>query len=145
VGDRPAFRRRAAKTAIVVMDENAQVLGRGTTDKDGVFYAISRPALEDTWRPVFAFVGDPDNPDQDFAATVNQWSDGISPWEFNLPVEDYLQPYAAYFFTDRAIYRPGQKVYFKASCATTTTLTTRCRRRTGRSTLPSWIPREPRS
>ena len=31
-------------------------------------------------------------PDEDFAATINQWSDGISPWEFNVPVEDYLQP-----------------------------------------------------
>ncbi|NIN63183.1 MAG: hypothetical protein GTO63_00390, partial [Anaerolineae bacterium] len=31
----------------------------------------------------------------------------------DLTVEDYLQPFSAYFFTDRAIYRPGQTVYFK--------------------------------
>jgi uncharacterized protein YfaS (alpha-2-macroglobulin family) len=98
---------------IVVMDESGKPLGRGATDKDGVFYSDKQPAVTDTWKPVFAFVGDPDNPDQDFAATINQWSDGISPWEFNIPVEDYLQPFAAYFFTDRPIYRPGQKVYFK--------------------------------
>jgi uncharacterized protein YfaS (alpha-2-macroglobulin family) len=97
---------------LAVVDENAKVLAEGKTDRDGVFVGDEHQAL-DPWKPVFAFVGDPDHPDQDFALAINQWSDGISPWEFSVPVEDYLQPFAAYFFTDRSIYRPDQTVYFK--------------------------------
>ncbi len=97
---------------IAVMNENGTVLAAGESDRDGVFVGDEHATM-DPWAPVFAFVGDPGNPDQDFAVAINQWSDGISPWEFDLTVEDYLQPFSAYFFTDRAIYRPGQTVYFK--------------------------------
>jgi uncharacterized protein YfaS (alpha-2-macroglobulin family) len=101
-----------ANLPVTVMDENGKRLGDGNTDQDGVFVADKHQAI-DPWKPVFAFIGDPEQPDQDFAVAINQWSDGISPWEFNVPVEDYQQPFAAYFFTDRAIYRPSQSVYFK--------------------------------
>jgi uncharacterized protein YfaS (alpha-2-macroglobulin family) len=97
---------------IVVMDEHAGVLAEGTTGRDGVFVGEEHEPL-DPWDPVFAFVGDPDDPDEDFAAVSSKWADGITPWKFDLPVEDYLEPFTAYFFTDRAIYRPGQTVYFK--------------------------------
>ncbi len=98
--------------SVVVMDEGANVLAEGKTDRDGLFVGDEHEPV-DPWEPVFAFVGDPDHPDQNFAVAINQWNDGISPWDFSVPVEDYLQPFAAYFFTDRAIYRPGQTVYFK--------------------------------
>ena len=97
---------------VEVMDENGEILGEGETGRDGV-YVVEEHKATDPWTPVFAFVGDPERPDEDFAVAINQWSDGISPWEFNLPVEEYQQPFAAYFFTDRAIYRPNQTVYFK--------------------------------
>ena len=97
---------------IVVMDEHASVLAEGTTGRDGVFTGREHEPL-DPWDPVFAFVGDPDDPDKDFAAVSSKWADGITPWKFDLPVENYLEPFTAYFFTDRAIYRPGQTVYFK--------------------------------
>jgi hypothetical protein len=97
---------------VVVMDQNGQVLSEGKTDRQGVAIGDEHRRL-DPWQPVFSFVGDPDRPGNDFAATINQWSDGISPWEFSVAVEDYVQPVAAYLFTDRAIYRPGQSVYFK--------------------------------
>jgi uncharacterized protein YfaS (alpha-2-macroglobulin family) len=97
---------------VTVMDQNGKILGEGKTDRDGV-YIVDEHKTIDPWTPVFAFVGDPERPDEDFAVAINQWSDGISPWEFNLPVEEYQQPFAAYFFTDRAIYRPDQTVYFK--------------------------------
>ena len=97
---------------VVVMTEEAKVLAEGTTDQDGVFVSDKHAPL-DLWTPVFAFVGDPDKPDEDFAVTSNQWAEGITPWKFDLPVEDYQDRYTAYFFTDRPIYRPGQTVYFK--------------------------------
>jgi len=84
-------------------------LGQGQTDKDGV--AQIEYKKRDTWKPLFAFAGQEGK--DNFAVAMNQWSDGISPWEFNLPAESWSEPYSAYFYTDRAIYRPGQTVYFK--------------------------------
>ncbi len=97
---------------VVVMNENERVLAEGTTDEDGVLLGAEHEPL-DVYAPIFAFVGHPDSPDQDFAATISRWNDGISPWAFELPTEDYRDSFSAYFFTDRPIYRPGQTVYFK--------------------------------
>jgi uncharacterized protein YfaS (alpha-2-macroglobulin family) len=97
---------------IRVVDQQGRSLARGRTDQDGVFVSNRHRAI-DPYQPVCALAGDPDNPGEDFAVAINQWNDGISPWEFDVPVDRYSQPVAGYFFTDRAIYRPGQKVYFK--------------------------------
>ncbi|MDY7077396.1 MAG: Ig-like domain-containing protein, partial [Chloroflexota bacterium] len=97
---------------IVVMGEQTNVLAEGQTGKDGVLVGEEHRPL-DPWDPVFAFAGDPDDPDGDFAAVSNQWAEGITPWKFDLLMEDYLEPFTAHLFTDRAIYRPGQTVYFK--------------------------------
>ncbi len=48
-----------------------------------------------------------------FAAVQNGWSSGISPWDFQLQAEYGRLTYRAHIYTDRAIYRPGQTVYFK--------------------------------
>ena len=92
---------------VVLMNQGGAVLAEGTTDRDGVFVG-ERPEGR-----VFAFLGDPNQPDRDFAAAINRWDDGITPWQFDLPVEYYDAPFAGYLFTDRPIYRPGQTVYFK--------------------------------
>ncbi len=97
---------------VVLMDEDGDVLAEGRTDRDGVFVGGEHEPL-DAWTPVFAFAGDPERQDQDFAVAVNQWNEGISPWQFDLPVEDYPDDFNAYLFTERPIYRPGQPVYFK--------------------------------
>jgi uncharacterized protein YfaS (alpha-2-macroglobulin family) len=97
---------------VVVMDEHANVLVQGTTDREGVFAGDEHRPV-DRWSPVLAFVGDADNPGERFAAAISEWSDGITPWQFDLPVEYYEYDYTGYFFTDRPIYRPGQTVYFK--------------------------------
>ncbi|TFG69777.1 MAG: alpha-2-macroglobulin, partial [Anaerolineales bacterium] len=48
-----------------------------------------------------------------FAAVSDQWSMGISPWDFNVGDGVYGQDYRTYITTDRPIYRPGQEVNFK--------------------------------
>lgn len=101
-----------ADLPIRIYDKQGNLLGEGKTGADGVFVAERHAPLE-TWKSVYAFAGEPDRPDDRFAVAINQWSDGISPWEFGVPVEDYVEPVTGYLFTDRTIYRPGQKVYFK--------------------------------
>jgi uncharacterized protein YfaS (alpha-2-macroglobulin family) len=90
---------------------SGRVLADGTTDRDGVF--VGEYTLTDRWQSVYVFTGDRDNPGADFGAGVTGWSNGISAWDFDLPVAYYEEPYTAYFFTERPIYRPGQTVYFK--------------------------------
>jgi uncharacterized protein YfaS (alpha-2-macroglobulin family) len=83
------------------------MLAEGHTSQDGVFRAEF--PRQDMWDPLFVFAGE----GEDFAAALNRWSQGISPWEFNISAQFYSQPYSGYFYTDRPIYRPGQTVRFK--------------------------------
>ncbi len=88
-------------------------LGSGVTGVDGTAVTDHAP-ISDPWQPRFALIGDPEDPDESFAITSNQWTNGIERYAFdNISTEDYLQPYAAQFYTERQIYRPGQTVYFK--------------------------------
>jgi uncharacterized protein YfaS (alpha-2-macroglobulin family) len=48
-----------------------------------------------------------------FTAVSDSWSNGISSWEFNLPGGYGLEPYRLHLLTDRPLYRPGQRVYFR--------------------------------
>ena len=86
---------------------------RATTDPDGVA-VVDYERRADAFESRFAFVGNPDRPTEDFAIATTQWTDGIERYQFdNVSTEDYLQPYNAFFYTDRNIYRPGQTVHFK--------------------------------
>ncbi len=80
-------------------------LGETTTDRDGV--GGVRHTETDPWTPRFVFSDEP------FAVVSTDWRDGIERWNFGIDTEDYLQPYATHLYTDRAIYRPGQTVFFK--------------------------------
>nr|MBC7244834.1 Ig-like domain-containing protein [Chloroflexota bacterium] len=95
---------------VAVFGPEAQVLASGRTNQEGIFFstfALDIPI--EPWKPILAIVG----PEEAAAAASTDWSSGISPWQFNIPTEEYLEPYRAYFYTDRSIYRPGQTVYFK--------------------------------
>ncbi len=87
--------------------------GQADTGGDGVAM-VDYSRGHDAYQARFVFAGDPDQPDENFAVTVNNWIDGIERYQFdNVSTEDYQQPYNAHFYTDRNIYRPGQTVYFK--------------------------------
>ncbi len=47
------------------------------------------------------------------AVGSSDWSEGISPWNFNLDFEYNAPTHYMYLYTDRPIYRPGHEVYFK--------------------------------
>ncbi len=49
----------------------------------------------------------------DYTMSHSTWSDGISPWNFNIDFDAYPSQYFIYTYTDRPIYRPGNDVFFK--------------------------------
>jgi len=95
---------------IALFGPGGQILASGRTDNDGVFLSALSPGLaSDPWANVLALAG----PDESPCASSTGWASGIEPWQFDLPSEPSLARYRAYFYSDRAIYRPGQRVYFK--------------------------------
>ena len=59
----------------------------------------------------YAVVGTPGN--ADFAVVYSEMANGINTYDFQLPSRYNSDPYYAYIYTDRPIYRPGQMVFFK--------------------------------
>jgi len=92
----------------VVYGDEGELLAHGSTGEDGVFYTTF--PQRGPWDPLFAFVAEGE---EAFGVAMSQWSTGISPWEFDIPVQLEREPYRAAFYTDRPIYRPGQMVYWK--------------------------------
>jgi hypothetical protein len=88
-------------------------LGRASTGADGVGLAEYQKEADDNYI-LYAFAGDPAKPGENFAVTSSEWTNGIDRYNFDdIYTEDYLQPYNAYLYTERNIYRPGQTVYYK--------------------------------
>jgi uncharacterized protein YfaS (alpha-2-macroglobulin family) len=83
---------------------------QATTDADGLA-STAWEVKRDLWRSYYVFVGAPG--EEGFGVAASSWDEGIAPWSFDLPADWSSEPYAAYFYTDRPIYRPGQTVYFK--------------------------------
>jgi hypothetical protein len=90
-----------------VYGAKGRVVDTVTTDKDGVAKA-TLPGQE-LWEPVTVLSANASI----VAAVSRDWSAGLDPWAFNLSMEPSKPGYRAHFYTDRQLYRPGQKVYFK--------------------------------
>ena len=85
--------------------------GAVKTNADGVALADLQLDPNNSWGPLLAISGQPG--DANFAAASSEWSQGIGPWDFNIPGGYSTESYQMYFYTDRPIYRPGQTVYWK--------------------------------
>jgi hypothetical protein len=95
---------------VVLFGPQAQVLALGKADNDGVFFSpLQNTAEMNPWSQVMAFAGTMEA--SAFAST--ELAEGIWPWQFGLPYDSGIEPYRTHVYTDRAIYRPGQVVYFK--------------------------------
>ncbi|MFP3853617.1 MAG: Ig-like domain-containing protein [Anaerolineales bacterium] len=57
--------------------------------------------------------GEPGNPA--FGLTHSQWDQGIAPYNFGVPSTAAAESEKTYLYTDRPLYRPGQRVYFKGA------------------------------
>ena len=93
--------------ALALYDNNGKQLAAGRSDKDGVWRATF--AKQNTYDPLYVLS---EAGAQIVAAVGSDWNSGIMSWDFNLPSET-AREYYANLYTDRAIYRPGQTVYFK--------------------------------
>ena len=81
----------------------------GGTNAEGVFQA-NVPISTEPWRATDAYVGTPNKP----GWSSTNWSQGISPWNYDLPSEYYNQPYRVHLYTERPLYRAGDTIHFRA-------------------------------
>jgi len=83
-------------------------VAKGTTDANGLV-ELTINDDEDDSRDflIYGFKGD------DFTVLHSNWSEGIDPWEFGIESTYRDEDFYTYTYTDRPIYRPGHKVYYK--------------------------------
>lgn len=93
---------------LTIYGPDGKALSSGQTDADGVL----RKSFDRLWfyEPLFALS---ETGGQVVAAVGSDWNTGINTYDFNLPSQPETQDYYGNLYTDRAIYRPGQTVYFK--------------------------------
>ena len=100
----------AANLPVTVYDSTGNPLVSGTTDGSGVFQgAIS--LYQDLYNSSFAILGQPG--EDSFGFALSYWSDGISPWDFDITASYFPSDTFAYIYTDRPIYRPGDTVNYR--------------------------------
>jgi hypothetical protein len=107
---------------IAVYGHDGTILAEGVTDDDGVFVADVADVADlgagggeywQRWEQTLFVVGEGPGED-DLALCTSSWDEGITVWDFNLPLDrGGAGSSAAYVYSDRPIYRPGQTVYFK--------------------------------
>jgi uncharacterized protein YfaS (alpha-2-macroglobulin family) len=96
-----------ADAPITIYDAKLGEVASGVTSADGLL-RLTVPRAEN-YQARMAILDDGDQ----FGVTVSNWSSGIEPYNFGVPFNQYPDPYTAYLYTDRPIYRPDQPVYFR--------------------------------
>ncbi|MGQ0595535.1 MAG: MG2 domain-containing protein [Gammaproteobacteria bacterium] len=108
--------RPVAGAEVVVSDCEGKVYFEGKTGEDGIVrIAETLPRTGSLpeclpWRRAF-FVTARSGEDQSFA--MSDWSQGISPWRFNLPTASYTAPNLVSTVFDRTLVRAGETVHMK--------------------------------
>jgi hypothetical protein len=93
---------------VSLYDYYGELAAEGITDRDGLL--MLKMPVQERWESVTVVAQSEDG----MGAVVSNWSDGITPWAFELPVAWETRAYRGHLITDRRIYRPGQMVNFKA-------------------------------
>ncbi|KAA3658961.1 MAG: hypothetical protein DWQ04_23605, partial [Chloroflexi bacterium] len=103
-----------ANVPVTFFDTNFQPLFDAMTDADGLVYRDNLALETRYWETRYYAVAGEAGSDL-FGVAISSWNQGISPYDFGINTDYYLQPNepTTYVFTDRPMYRPGQPVYFK--------------------------------
>ncbi|MFZ5471187.1 MAG: alpha-2-macroglobulin family protein [Myxococcota bacterium] len=104
--------------AVGVYDQSGAPLFSGQSDANGF---VDLPGVEQMkvksaryqWEYPFVLVSAEKDGDQ--AVTANTWASGVEPYEFGISQgwEGKIPQSAGFIFTDRGVYRPGEKVFIK--------------------------------
>ena len=102
--------------SVELRDIDNKTLWTGSTDQNGLVFAPGLKELnakrKNPWSAavVFAFITSPGGD----AVLASSWNKGLEPWRFNLRYDDVENAaLKSVLFTERGVYRPGEKVYFK--------------------------------
>ncbi len=83
----------------------------GTGEEAGQAF-VTFPESYRPYQTLYALVGEPGGLGP-FGIAWSEMSYGINIYDFNLPGRYQAEPFFAYLYTDRPIYRPGQMVFYK--------------------------------
>jgi hypothetical protein len=89
--------------SLTLRDYRGAYTARGVTDADG----LARFEISSQYYGYHVYA------DQPFTLASQDWSAGISVWEFGFEGSYEEAGYRTYIYTDREIYRPDQTVYFR--------------------------------
>jgi uncharacterized protein YfaS (alpha-2-macroglobulin family) len=98
---------------VTFRDNTFAEIAKGTTSGDANDAGQAFVTFPISYRPfnlLYSVVGEPGGT---FGMAWSEMSQGINAYDFNLPGRYQAEPYFAYLFTDRPIYRPGQMVFYK--------------------------------
>lgn len=95
---------------IQAMNMSDKSIVTGKTDKDGLATLQLPNKNDNDYAGEYMVAG---RMGDDITLTHTGWSDGVSPWNFNIDYSSSAEKYFIYMYTDRPIYRPGHTVYFK--------------------------------
>ncbi len=102
---------------VTLFDKAGQVRWTGVTNAEGIADVPGAVGLgfdtPYTWESPFAMAAA--SVGADTGVTSSEWSEGVSPWDFNVAQgwEGEAPISSGFVFTDRGIYRPGDKVHLK--------------------------------
>lgn len=100
-----------ADAPVTLFNEFGEVITSGRTNGEGVL-RTAIPTQKESYDTRYAVLGDPG--DEHFGMALSSWSNGISGWDYGMPVDQRPPRPKIYLYTDRPIYQPGQTVYFRA-------------------------------
>ena len=94
----------------IIYDSQGNPVVNAETDEQGLWSGAFTPQTE-PWQSFTVVMSEPGQ--EAFGVAQSTWNNGISPWEYGINLRPQTPELRAYLYTDRPIYRPGQKVYFR--------------------------------